>query len=65
MQLLAFHLTWATYGTRLHGDARNTVDRQHNQYGEPVVGSIRWIFAEDGSYFDNAVDYVNRQRASE
>jgi len=44
MHLLAFHLTWGTYGTRLHGDPRNTVDRQHNQYGEPVLGfdEHRW-----------------------
>jgi REP element-mobilizing transposase RayT len=160
VKLLAFHITWGTYGTRLHGDSRKTVDRQHNQYGEPVVGfdehrwqkeigllkfppvifepaqmvlvesllpeicerggwkhiagaagpdhvheilaspndpktirrllkrwlgqtmcerlgdlspgatwwaecgSIRWIFAEDGTYFDTAVGYVNRQRAT-
>jgi len=44
MHLLAFHLTWGTYGTRLHCDSRNTVDRQHNQYGEPVLGfdEHRW-----------------------
>ena len=159
MKLLAFHLTWGTYGTRLHGDPRNTVDRQYNQYGEPVLGfdehrwererslltyppvyfdepkmsavesllpeicqrggwshiagaagpdhvheilyspndpktirrllkrwlgqamseqfdllegatwwaecgSIRWIFEEDGKYLENAIGYVNRQRAT-
>jgi REP element-mobilizing transposase RayT len=160
MHLLAFHLTWGTYGTRLHGDSRNTVDRRHNQYGEPVLrfdehrwdgeksllkfapvyfdppkmnvvesllsaicecggwkhiagaagpdhvheilsspndpktirrifkrwlgqslsehfgalpegaswwaecGSIRWIFAVHGDYYENAIDYVNRQRAT-
>jgi hypothetical protein len=37
MKLLAYHITWGTYGTRLHGDPRGTVDRQHNQYGEPVL----------------------------
>jgi hypothetical protein len=32
------------YGTRLHGDPRGTVDRQHNQYGEPVLSydEHRW-----------------------
>jgi hypothetical protein len=166
VNLRAYHLTWGTYGTRLHGDPRKTVDRQHNQYGDhvlgydehrwereksllkydPVVfnraqmmtvesllpgicdrggwdhivgaagpdhvheillsrndpetirrllkrwlgqemtrvlsgepgcpqpgtkmtwwaecGSIRWIFDEDGNYFDNAVRYVQRQRAT-
>ncbi|MEA2734071.1 MAG: hypothetical protein QOE14_522 [Humisphaera sp.] len=160
MKLLAFHITWGTYGTRLHGDPRKTVDRQHNQYGDPVLtydehrwereksllkfppilftkqeqvvvesliptictrggwthrvsavgpdhvhniitsrndpetirrlfkrwlgqelfrqlrtlpqgatwwaecGSIRWIFEEDGDYFENATRYVTRQRAT-
>ena len=35
---LAYHITWGTYGTRLHGDARGTVDRDHNEYGTPVLG---------------------------
>lgn len=34
---LAYHLTFGTYGTRLHGDARGTVDREHNQFGEPFL----------------------------
>ena len=32
-----WHLTFGTYGTRLHGDNRPTVDRQHNQRGEGFV----------------------------
>ncbi len=35
---LAYHLTWGTYGTRLHGDQRGTVDRSANNYGDPIVG---------------------------
>ena len=27
-------------------------------------GSIRWIFEEDSPYYDNAIAYVNRQRAT-
>ena len=44
MHLLAFHLSWGTYGTRLHGGPRPTVDRKHNQYGDPVLGfdEHRW-----------------------
>jgi hypothetical protein len=44
MHLLAYHITWGTYGTRLHGDPRKTVDRLHNQYGDPVLGydEHRW-----------------------
>lgn len=32
-----YFITWTTYGTRLHGDARGTVDRGHNLYGHPLL----------------------------
>ena len=32
-----WHITWGTYGTRLHGGERPTVDRAHNQRGEPFM----------------------------
>lgn len=32
-----WHITWGTYGTRLHGGFAPTVDRQHNQYREAFV----------------------------
>ena len=32
---LGYLLTWPTYGTWLHGDARGAVDCKHNQYGSP------------------------------
>jgi REP element-mobilizing transposase RayT len=32
-----WHITWGTYGTRLHGGVRATVDRAHNQLGEPFI----------------------------
>lgn len=35
---LAFHITFGTYGTRLHGGERPTVDRRHNTPGEPFLG---------------------------
>jgi REP element-mobilizing transposase RayT len=34
---LAYHITFATYGTRLHGDERGTVDRVHNKRGTPLL----------------------------
>ncbi|GIK53055.1 MAG: hypothetical protein BroJett014_20280 [Planctomycetota bacterium] len=34
---LAYFITWACYGTRLHGDERGTVDREHNIYGTPTI----------------------------
>jgi REP element-mobilizing transposase RayT len=34
---LAYHITFGTYGSRLHGDERLTVDREHNEYGAPFL----------------------------
>ena len=34
-----WHLTFGTYGTRLHGDDRPTVDRERNQRGQAFVES--------------------------
>ncbi|MBK8268070.1 MAG: hypothetical protein IPK83_07075 [Planctomycetes bacterium] len=34
---IAFHITFGTYGTRLHGDDRPTVARPLNHFGEPFV----------------------------
>jgi hypothetical protein len=36
---LAYHITFGTYGTRLHGDKRGTVDRRLNQPGDPIIGA--------------------------
>jgi REP element-mobilizing transposase RayT len=35
--LTSWHITWGTYGTRLHGAACPTVDRDHNQRGEAFI----------------------------
>jgi hypothetical protein len=32
-----WHITFGTYGTRLHGSTRATVDKQHNQLSEPLI----------------------------
>lgn len=32
---IGYFLTWTTYGTRLHGDERGSVDDAHNRYGTP------------------------------
>jgi len=32
-----WHITFGTYGTRLHGSARPTVDKQHNRLGTPFL----------------------------
>jgi REP element-mobilizing transposase RayT len=45
---LAYHLTYGTYATRLHGDSRGTVDRSANNPGDPIIGSdpARWEFEQ-------------------
>jgi len=37
--LTTWHITWGTYGARLHGGDRPTVDRFHNKPGDPYVGA--------------------------
>lgn len=40
---LAYHITFGTYGMRLHGDPRGTVSRAQNRYGEPFIETdLRW-----------------------
>ena len=36
---IAYHITFGTYGTRLHGDERGTVDRSMNCPGDPIIGA--------------------------
>jgi hypothetical protein len=57
MNVLAYHITWGTYGTRLHGDPRGTVDRQHNEFGTPVLGydEHRWEREKENLNFDPVV----------
>lgn len=37
MALTTWHITFGTYGTRLHGGERATVDRRRNQRGDPFI----------------------------
>lgn len=36
---LAYHITFTTYGTRLHGDERGTVDDDRNIVGTPYIAA--------------------------
>lgn len=36
--MTAWHITFGTYGARLHGALQSTVDRQHNDIGQPFLG---------------------------
>ncbi len=35
--MTSWHITWGTYGSRLHGSDRLTVDRKQNKRGQPFV----------------------------
>ncbi|MGD1916983.1 MAG: transposase [Phycisphaerales bacterium] len=37
MALIAYFLTWTTYGTRVHGDERGSIDDSHNTPGTPPL----------------------------
>jgi REP element-mobilizing transposase RayT len=41
LKVLAYFITFRTYGTWLHGDARGSVDRFHNRYGTPYLAPNR------------------------
>ena len=42
---LAYLITFRTYGTWLHGDARGSIDRVHNRYRDPYLPpSERWQY---------------------
>jgi REP element-mobilizing transposase RayT len=44
---LAYHITFGTYGTRLHGSDRPTVDRSQNKFGDPIIGrDAEWEMVE-------------------
>jgi REP element-mobilizing transposase RayT len=34
---MGYHITWGTYGVRLHGSRKPHVDREHNEYGAPLA----------------------------
>ena len=61
MKLITVHLTFGTYGTRLHGGAAPTVMRSQNRVGDPFVEgdpdlyeASRKCLKESPCYFDNA-----------
>jgi REP element-mobilizing transposase RayT len=64
---LAYHLTFGTYGTRLHGDPRGTVDRSHNRPGDPIVGAdpARWVRESAALRFPAVLLTVEQRRFAE
>jgi REP element-mobilizing transposase RayT len=61
---LALHITFGTYGTRLHGDRRGTVDRSMNKPGDPIIGfDEQWMRTETRLLKFPAVRLTHDQRA--
>ena len=64
-ELLAYLITCRTYGTWLHGDARGSVDRDHNIYGTPMRDPSRTLQQAERSRLRTApVMLRDRQRES-
>lgn len=42
---LAYFFSFRTYGSWLHGDPRGSVDRRHNQVGDPIIGPLAGLHA--------------------
>lgn len=51
---LAYFITFRTYGTWLHGDARTSVDRHHNASGEPPIEQDEQLEAESARRMNHA-----------
>jgi REP element-mobilizing transposase RayT len=64
---IAYHITFGTYGTRLHGDERGTVDRSMNQPGDPIIGADRawWELERNKLKFDPVVLTPEQMRFAE
>jgi REP element-mobilizing transposase RayT len=62
-QPLSYHITFGTYGARLHGDERGTVDRRHNQSGDPILGrNDAWRHAAENKLRFDPIILTLRQR---
>ena len=60
---LAYHITFGTYGTRLHGDPKGTVDRAHNRPGDPILGQHdAWMCEEQSRMRFSAMFLTDEQR---
>ena len=65
MPVLAYFITFTTYGTWLHGRENGFVDRQHNEVGTPVLsadarreGFVRQHMVEETYLLDSARRHV-------
>jgi REP element-mobilizing transposase RayT len=62
---LAYFITWSCRGTWLHGDARGSVDREHNTFGSPFIEpDVRRRAAESGLLNDPPLTLDPTRRAA-
>jgi REP element-mobilizing transposase RayT len=59
---LAYHITFGTYGTHLHGNPRGSVDRLHNVPGEPIIGTNAGWERMEASKLRFAPRYLNNDQ---
>lgn len=55
-------ITFATYGSRLHGDQRLTVDRSHNQFGGPYLKPDASLMARDAARMNGFTVLLTREQ---
>ncbi|WP_236254349.1 transposase [Mucisphaera calidilacus] len=61
--MATYFLTWTTYGTRLHGDHRGSVDKRHHTPGTPLIPTNVHFSRLDRSRLKNPPIILNpRQR---
>jgi REP element-mobilizing transposase RayT len=51
---LAYHITFTTYGSWLHGDQRGSVDKDHNQYGSNFVSPNSGLHKQEQTSLKNS-----------
>lgn len=60
---IAYHITFGTYGTRLHGDERGTIDIKRNKPGDPIIGqNEHWQQYENQILNHKPVTFNEEQR---
>jgi hypothetical protein len=62
---LAFLITFRTYGTWLHGDARGSIDRRHyHRYGTPAMPANKTVLDEEERTLKHSPVVLNRLQRS-
>ena len=56
----AYHITFTTYGTWLHGDKRGSVDKQHNQYRSAFVSPNAGLRKKEQANLKNPSVILNK-----